>query len=92
MLFELFKISTQSVTRAVRANANVNCYCIIWIVHKFLQLSNAEQSLLFYTVERIFDVREVKWLLKLELRLLDSRSNQVSRVESKLNSKQNYPL
>ena len=31
-----FKISTQSVTLAVRANANVNCHCIICIVQEFL--------------------------------------------------------
>ena len=37
-------------------------------------------------------MREVKRLLKLELRLLDSRSSQVSRVKSKLNSRQNDPL
>ena len=32
----MFKISTQSVTLAVQANANVNCYCIICIVQEFL--------------------------------------------------------
>ena len=32
----IFKISTQSVTLAVRANANVNCYYIICIVQEFL--------------------------------------------------------
>ena len=32
----MFKISMQSVTLAVRANANVNCYCIICIVQEFL--------------------------------------------------------
>ena len=32
----IFKISTQSVTLTVRANANVNCYCIICIVQEFL--------------------------------------------------------
>ena len=32
----IFKISTQNVTQAVPVNANVNCYCIIWIVQKFL--------------------------------------------------------
>ena len=31
-----FKISMQSVTLAVRANANINCYCIICIVQEFL--------------------------------------------------------
>ena len=36
MPFELFKISMQSVTWAVQAKANVNCYCIICIVQKFL--------------------------------------------------------
>ena len=35
----IFKILTQSVTRAVRMNANVNCYCIICIVQEFQMLS-----------------------------------------------------
>ena len=34
--WNIFKISTQSVTLTVRANANVNCYCIICIVQEFL--------------------------------------------------------
>ena len=50
----IFKISTQSVTRAVWKNANVNRYYIICIVQEFLQESDAEKSLLFYGVERFF--------------------------------------
>ena len=38
----IFKILTQSVTRAVRKNANVNCYFIICIVQECLQESDAE--------------------------------------------------
>ena len=66
----IFKISTQSVTRAVQKNANVNCYYIICIVQEFLRESDAEQSLLFYGVERFFlDVREIRRCSKLEQRL-----------------------
>ena len=50
----IFKISTQSVTRTVWKNANVNRYYIICIVQEFLQESDAEKSLLFYGVERFF--------------------------------------
>ena len=34
----------QSVTQAMRKNANITCYCIIWIVQEFLREADAEYS------------------------------------------------
>ena len=83
----IFKISKQSVTQAVPVNANVNCYCIIWIVQEFLarikhwvEFVISQSRKIFLTWEKL----RVEDCLKLELRLLDSRRNRVLRVESKL--------
>ena len=42
----IFKISTQSVTLAVRANANVNCYCInrVLILNSILDSHEDQES------------------------------------------------
>ena len=65
-----FKISTQSATRAVRANVNVNYNlhtCSSGISHKNQTLSRVCYFLDFE--EDFFDVREVRRCSKLEQRL-----------------------
>ena len=71
MLLNILKISTQSVTLAERANANVNCYCILFAQFRnFSQESNTQQSFVILQIGRIFfDVREVEDCSKLEQRL-----------------------
>ena len=52
-----FKISTQSATRAVRANVNVNCSCIICIhvVQEFLtRIKRWVEFVIFWTLKKTF--------------------------------------
>ena len=85
MPFEHFKILTQSVTIAVRANTNVNCYCIICIVQEFLtRIKRWVEFVILKSRETFFDVKGIWRLLKTWTKIVDSRSNWVSRVESKL--------
>ena len=67
-----FKISTQSATRAVRANVNVNRSCIICIhvVQEFLtRIKRWVEFVIFWSRKTFFDVEEVRRCSKLEQRL-----------------------